>query len=76
MNGKDLIIYILKNDLEQSDVEFILNKLLMSSRDYAAKEGAGVLGEYSVKALYEMRKLPGVKIGENIYILVGGDHAE
>lgn len=66
MKGRDLIIYILQNDLEDEEI-FKDGKFIGTLTDFevAVKLGVGVS---TVKALFEMQKLPGVKIGETIYI--------
>lgn len=75
MTGRELAIYILKNRLEDSDLETILNELLLTDKVYAAKNELGI---FTIRALLELQKLPGIKIGENVYILNNsrGDYAK
>lgn len=66
MTGRDLIIFILENHLE--DVECITdNKIpgFMTAQEAAFKWGCG---PHTVMALIEMKKIPNVKIGGVFYI--------
>ena len=67
MTGKDLIIYILQNNLEDEvvikDGIFIW---LMSEEEAAAKFNVGVA---TVKAWYVCGMLDGTKIGDHLYFL-------
>lgn len=67
MTGRELIIFILENNFE--DVEFtnvcdILG--VMTVKQAALKWNTG---EATIKTLFELKKIPGWKNGENIYIL-------
>lgn len=66
MTGRDLIIYILQNNLEDSPV-FENGRLLgfMTPKEAAAKFR---VGESTILAFIELDMLPGVKIGEDVYI--------
>lgn len=67
MTGRDLIIYILSNNLENEPVfldKGFLN--LLSENDAAIKLD---VGKATIKAWLELGTLKGVKVGEEIYIL-------
>lgn len=70
MTGKDLIIYILKNNLENEPVvkdgKFIG---FFTDMEVAAKLHVGVS---TVRTMIDLGVLPGIKIGETIYIF--GDY--
>ena len=72
MTGKDLIIYILQNDLEN---ELIIKddifELFMSEEKAAIKFDVGVA---TIRAWYECGLLPGVKIGDSIFFLSNLEH--
>lgn len=67
MTGKELILYILQNNLEDEivikDGMFIW---LMSEDEAAAKFGVGVS---TVRAWYTCKMLSGTKIGDRLYFL-------
>ena len=65
MTGKDLIIYILKNNLENMPINKVIGSMLCTDAEYAASHGMGV---ESVRVLYSLGKLPGEQINNNIYI--------
>lgn len=65
MTGKDLIIYILQNNLE--DEVIIKDEIfvwLMTEEEAAAKFGVGVA---TIKAWHIYGMLNGVKIGDRVY---------
>ena len=66
MTGKDLIIYILKNNLENEivikDGKFVW---LVSAEEVAEKCKVGVA---TVNAWYELGVLDGVKVGDSIFL--------
>lgn len=66
MTGRDLIIYILTNNLENEPV-FKDGKFvgLMSIEDAAVKFGVGV---ETVRALCMMGRIKGIILGDTIYI--------
>lgn len=67
MTGRDLIIYILKNNLEDKPVfldKGFLN--LMTIRDAAVKFEVGIA---TVRTWFELGVIDGVMVGEDIYIL-------
>ena len=67
MTGKELIIYILQNDLENEivikDGIFVW---LMNEEEAAVKFGVGVS---TIKAWYICGMLDGAKIGDHLYFL-------
>lgn len=67
MTGKELIIYILKNDLEDEivikDGIFVW---LMDENEAAVKFGVGIA---QIKAWYICGMISGTKIGEHLYFL-------
>lgn len=65
MTGKDLIIYILKNDLEDKKIKDIFNELFYTDAEYAAKNSMGIA---SVHVLFATGKIPGIQIKDKIYI--------
>lgn len=68
MTGKDLIIYILQNNLENEDV-FKDGKIvgLMNVKEAAAKFG---VGEETIKVWVKLERLDGVYIYDDLYIPV------
>lgn len=63
MTGRDLIIYILENHLEDVEIE---TKLLLVPLDKAAVElGCGLAG---VKALLSIGKIKGIRLNGKYYI--------
>lgn len=67
MTGKELIIYILKNDLENEEVfsdGFFTG--MMDDREAAAKFGVGTA---TIHAWYQLGMLPGISIEGNLYFL-------
>lgn len=67
MTGRDLIIYILQNNLEDKPV-FEDGKLLnlMTLQEAALKFGVGTA---TVEFWFRANMIKGVVVGENIYIL-------
>ena len=67
MTGKELILYILQNDLENEviikDGTFVW---LMNEEEAAVKFGVGVA---TIKSWYIYGMLRGTKIGEHLYFL-------
>lgn len=66
MTGRDLIIYILENNLENEPV-FADDKLLgfMNVHEAALKFG---VGSATIELWYKLKIIPGVEIGQKIYI--------
>lgn len=65
MTGKDLIIYILKNDLEDERIEYILTQTFLTKERVALRLGVGV---ETVKTMVELDLLPSITINGEIYI--------
>lgn len=57
MTGKELIIYILQNNLE--------NKLILSKEEAALKFGVTL---ETVEVMYNLNMVRGFKMGNNLYI--------
>lgn len=68
--GRDLIIYILQNHLEDEPI-VTENSLLgfINIAEYAAKNNMGVA---TATSLFYLGKIPGFKIGNNIFVYKGG----
>lgn len=66
MTGRDMIIYILENHLEDEEI-FKDGKPIgfMTDAEAAVKLQTGV---HTIQIMYEMGKLNGIKIGNKIYI--------
>lgn len=66
MTGKDLIIYILRNNLENEELLSTgLKPLLMTTNQAAIKWGCG---PSTVKAMIEMQRVRGTKIGDEYFV--------
>lgn len=70
MTGKDLIIYILENDLEDElvfDTTRVGKELLgfMTPMDAAIKFGVGVS---TIRVWYQLGKIDGFEIGDTLFI--------
>ena len=65
MTGKDLIIYILKNDLENENIEYILTQMFLTKERVAIRLGVGV---ETVKSMAQMDLLPSIMINGELYI--------
>ena len=71
MTGRDLILYILENKLEDKPVnEVCCLKNFMTVEQAAAKYNVGV---ESVKVWFAMGALSGIQIGDTIYISPDND---
>lgn len=67
MTGKELIIYILQNNLE--DTEVLTDNgftIFMNEQEAAAKFGVGV---ETVRSWYLMNMLPGIRMADSIFIV-------
>jgi excisionase family DNA binding protein len=66
MNGRDLILYILENNLENEPV-FQNGKLLgfMSINEYAVKTNVGAA---TVCAWVAEKRIPSIRIGDTLFI--------
>ena len=66
LTGKDIIVYILENNLV--DTEFICDKmfsdLFIEAAEVAEYFGVGVA---TIEAMYQLKKIHGVKIGGELY---------
>ena len=71
MTGRDLIVYILENHLENEELFNDGNFLGFLTIDQAAVKLN--IGTAAVIALFELGTLPGVKIGETIYVFPSCD---
>lgn len=65
MTGRDLVIYILENHLENADVKDVMNNLLVTDVKYAANIGTGVA---TVRELIKIGKLDGLTIYGNGFV--------
>ena len=66
MTGKDLIIYILKNNLEDEPIfEDGIFLGFMTAMEAAVKFGVGI---NTIRLWVDMGSLDGIKIGDEIYI--------
>lgn len=70
MTGRDLIIYILENNLENEPI-FINSKLLgfLTVDEAALKYN---VGPETIRIWFELKMIPGIRIGKEIYILPNG----
>lgn len=64
MTGRDLIIFILENKLEDTDIP--VPDILMTAEQAAIKFNVGIS---TIKAWYEIGMLNGIKIGDSIFFL-------
>ena len=67
MTGKDLVVYILQNNLENEEI-FKDGKIsfLMDEKETAIKFDVGI---ETVRVWYAFDMIPGIRIGESIYFL-------
>ena len=78
MTGRELIVYILQNNLEDEIV--VENDIffgMMTEKEASIKFG---VGEATIRAWYELGALHGIKIGNSIFILdknkiIGSDNS-
>lgn len=67
MTGKELIIYILQNDLEDMPVSIDGSFLgFLNTKQAAAKFN---VGEATVRIWYQLKAIDGIMIGNELYIL-------
>ena len=72
MTGRDLIIYILQNHLEDTEILTDNNHMFLTVEEAAVKYGTGVA---TIKALVDRNVLKGMKIGD-AYIVLNIDEEE
>lgn len=65
MTGRELIIYILEHGLENESLEDILPNAFLTEEQAAKELEVGIA---TVRTLYKLKKLPGLEIGDNVYI--------
>ncbi len=71
LTGRDLIIYILQNDLENEPVFLDSGFLnLLTEAEAATKFNVGVP---TIKVWYERGLIKGIRVGDKIYILPKGE---
>ena len=68
MTGRDLIIYILQNHLEDTEILTDSNHMFLTVEEAAVKYGTGVA---TIKAMINRSILKGMKIGETYLLNVG-----
>lgn len=66
MTGRDIIIYILQNHLEDTEILTDSNHMFLTVEEAAVKYGTGIA---TVKAMIDQNVLKGMKIGETYLIL-------
>ena len=64
MTGKDLIIYILKNDLEHCEICTILENMLIDDKTLAVRFGVGV---DTIKAWNELGLIRSINLEGHLY---------
>lgn len=68
MTGKDLIVYILQNDLENVSLNKIIKEILLTESQLAARFGVGV---DTIRAWHKIKMINGVvTIGDSVYYYV------
>ena len=72
MTGRDLIIYILQNQLEDTEILTDSNHMFLTVEETAVKYGTGIA---RVKAMNDQNVLKGMKIGET-YLILNVDEEE
>lgn len=72
MTGRDLIIYILQNQLEDTEILTDSNHMFLTVEEAAVKYGTGIA---TVKAMIDQNVLKGMKIGET-YLILNVDEEE
>ena len=65
MTGKEMIIYILKHNLENE--KLTLDNLFLTETQKAVSLGTGIA---TVRAMYDLGYSEGFKIGDSIYFLM------
>lgn len=72
MTGRDIIIYILQNHLEDTEILTDSNHMFLTVEEAAVKYGTGIA---TVKAMIAQNVLKGMKIGET-YLILNVDEEE
>lgn len=72
MTGRDLIIYILQNHLEDTEIFTDSNHMFLTVEEAAVKYGTGVA---IIKAMVDRNILKGMKIGD-AYLVLNIDEEE
>ena len=72
MTGRDLIICILQNHLEDTEILTDSNHMFLTVEEAAVKYGTGIA---TVKAMINQNILKGMKIGET-YLILNVDEEE
>lgn len=72
MTGRDLIIYILQNHLEDMEILTDSSHMFLTVEEAAVKYGTGVA---TIKAMINRNILKGMKIGET-YLILNVDEEE
>ena len=72
MTGRDLIIYILQNHLEDTEILTDNNHMFLTVEEAAVKYGTGVA---TIKAMVNENILKGMKIGD-AYLVLNIDEEE
>lgn len=72
MTGRDLIIYILQNHLEDTEILTDSNHMFLTVEEAAVKYGTGIA---TVKAMIAQNVLKGMKIVET-YLILNVDEEE
>lgn len=67
MTGKELIIYILKNDLENEEV--FSDGFFVGMMDVCETASKFSVGTATIHAWYQLGMLPGINIEDNLYFL-------
>lgn len=72
MTGRDIIIYILQNHLEDTEILTDSNHMFLTVEEAAVKYGTEIA---TVKAMIDQNVLKGMKIGET-YLILNVDEEE
>lgn len=65
MTGRELIVFLLKNNLEDEEIGDILSQWFMSEVEAAEKFNVGLS---TIEAWFNHKQIDGIKIGSTIYI--------
>lgn len=64
MTGRDLIVYILQNNLEDADVDSIMSSVFIGEEEVAKRFNVGV---DTVKAWYQLDMITGFELEGELY---------